>query len=135
MSDLEKTINEALAKLASAHGISATPARHSEDDSDSAPVYVTRRPATVSRPASIDSRDSIAALRSTRGRDAVTKADRNLEGRYATAEFAVGFVDCYIDSVEQRSTGLKAYVLRLDTRERVWVLLDKLTDIRDSEEG
>ncbi len=123
MNDIEKAVRDALAKVAGAHGVQSQPER----------AEAPRQP-REHRPAVIDQRDSVAALRQPPKRAGVAKSERDLEGRYADVEFAVGFVTCYIHTVEKRSTGLKAYVMRLDTRERCYVLLDRLSNIRDTED-
>ena len=129
MTDLHKQITDALAQLAGRHGVSNEPARESETARDTVPTF-RRRPA-----ASSDMRDSLDRLRPTRpGAQPVPRNARDLEGRYATVAMAVGYVAVYIDSVERKTNGsLKAYVLRLDTRERQYVTLDRLEDVRDAE--
>lgn len=124
MSDLEKAVRDALAKVAGAHGMPVQPERDETRE--------TRQPER--KRGAIDERDSLASLRSTPKRNAVARSERDLEGRYADVEFAVGFVTCYVHTVEKRSTGVKAYVMRLDTRERCYVLLDRLSNIRDTED-
>lgn len=126
MSTIEAQVTAALAKLGAQHlpDSGAETPRHATNDS---PAYA--RPAQRRAAATV----TLSHYASAPDRKAVPAGARDLEGRYATALLNGASVRVYVHTVEKRSTGIKAYVMRRDTRQRCYVLLELLSNVSDTE--
>lgn len=129
MSELQKSIRDALDKLAETHGITPNDASTGPVVRRLAPVYTTTRRTTV-----IDTAGRVEREDTERRRAAASSDERSAEGSYAEVEIARGvIVTVFVLTVERTGFGTKATCKRLDTRQTCRVRLDELTNVRSTE--
>jgi hypothetical protein len=111
MTDLERQVRDALAKLGAQHGVAETaPAVEEAEEEEEAVETPTPR-----------ERKRRPTAPAQQGEDAV------LRDRYATLD---GKRRVYVHEARIKRDGIyKAYVMDLKTRERFWTLCSRLTDV------
>lgn len=120
--DLAAAVRDALAAVADRH----SPGEPQPQRQPQPRVYRQPQPQPLRQSTPTPTRTQAA-------RAAAPKSARDYEGRYATVTIDGAPVRVYIHDVQQRSTGLKAYVMRQDSRDRCYVLLSALTEVSDDE--